>query len=425
MAPNPSAVAIQAAIDGNLRLLKKMARKIDLREAKDTSSGQNVLHLAAAKGRLEVCRFLVEESGFDVNGTDANNGMTPVAHAAASGKVSVLRYLLDHGGDPAMTDGNGWTLHDAAVEGHCEALRLLLSRDVDVDPLNNRHITPLHIAATKGHDQALKVLLEHGADPNRVAHNMFSPLVMSCLLGSLKCMKVLVEAGADVNFQGPYDPTPLLRAVLDGSSADIVKFLLEAGADPNISDKDLVKPIMVAAVHDRRDLVEVLFPWTKPIACVPDWSVDGIMINVKYMFAKAVDAGLIEEHLRDDTSKAQGNEAFAKGDYLAACRLYKAAMYKDPLDATLFANTSLCWLRIGDGNRALLDAQKCRIMRPGWSKAWYHEGEALMLLKNYKGAANAFVGALKLEPENGEIRTALREAIEALRRAAHSGEQNP
>ncbi|CAN6348362.1 unnamed protein product [Urochloa humidicola] len=224
-----------------------------------------------------------------------------------------------------MTDGDGWTpLHDAAVEGHCEALRLLLSRGVDVDPLNNRHITPLHIAAAKGHDQALKVLLEHGADPNRVAHNMFSPLVMSCLLGSLKCMKVLVEAGADVNFQGPYDPTPLLRAVLYGSSADIVKFLLEAGADPNISDEGSVKPIVVAAVHDRRDLVEVLFPWTKPIACVPDWSVDGLMINVKYMFVKAVDAGLIEEHLRDDTSKAQGNEAFAKGDYLAACRLYKA-----------------------------------------------------------------------------------------------------
>jgi hypothetical protein len=47
-----------------------MARQMDLREAKDPVQGTNALHFAAVKGRLEVCRFLVEESGFDVNCTD-------------------------------------------------------------------------------------------------------------------------------------------------------------------------------------------------------------------------------------------------------------------------------------------------------------------------------------------------------------------
>jgi ankyrin repeat protein len=49
-----------------------MARQMDLREAKDPVQGTNALHFAAVKGRLEVCRFLVEESGFDVNCTDAD-----------------------------------------------------------------------------------------------------------------------------------------------------------------------------------------------------------------------------------------------------------------------------------------------------------------------------------------------------------------
>lgn len=53
----------------------------------------------------------------------------------------------------------------------------------------------------------------------------------------------------------------------------------------------------------------------------------------------------------------------------------------NPLDATLFANLSLCWLRMGEGKHALTDAVQCRMLRPDWSKAWYREGAALSLIK--------------------------------------------
>jgi hypothetical protein len=43
-----------------------MARKVDLRGAKD-AKGDTVLHFAACKGSLEICKFLVEESGLDVD----------------------------------------------------------------------------------------------------------------------------------------------------------------------------------------------------------------------------------------------------------------------------------------------------------------------------------------------------------------------
>lgn len=127
---------------------------MNLREAKD-AAGRNALHLAAEMGRLEVCRFLVEESGFEVNFACAEGaaaaiagilrlgggrtvpstirqrsvteilplyycviGGSPVHCAAAGGSESVLGYLLDHGGDPVMPDSMGSTpLHDAAEEG--------------------------------------------------------------------------------------------------------------------------------------------------------------------------------------------------------------------------------------------------------------------------------------------------------------------
>jgi hypothetical protein len=53
----------------------------------------------------------------------------------------------------------------------------------------------------------------------------------------------------------------------------------------------------------------------------------------------------------------------------------------DPYDATIFANHSLCWLRLKNGDKALEEARKCKMMRPRWSKAWYREGAALSFMK--------------------------------------------
>ncbi|KAK8458526.1 hypothetical protein SEVIR_3G395100v4 [Setaria viridis] len=411
-----SGVALQAAIDGNVRLLKKMASKVNLQEAKD-AKGRNALHFAAAKGHLEVCRFLVEESGFDVNSTTPH-GRLPVHSAAAMGNESVLRYLLDHGGDPAVPDcRRSVPLHDAVEEGHCEVVRLLLSKGVDVDPINYVG-TPLHLAASKDQDLAVKILLEHGADPNRVVNHVFSPLFMAACCGqSLKCTKLLVEAGADVNFTCPWGPIILMEAVDDGLT-EIVKFLLESGADPNIANEDGKIPIMWAGGHGNRELVEILFPWTKPIPSIPDWSVDGILRAMKYLHLEAQDAALVRERIAD--AKSHGKEAFAKGEYFAAVHYYGLALDKDPLDATLFANLSLCWLRMSEGERALADARKCKMMCPGWSKAWYREGVALSFLMNYKGAVIAFMQAQKLDPTSDEIKKALREAMEAMRSTARS-----
>ena len=49
-------------------------------------------------------------------------------------------------------------------------------------------------------------------------------------------------------------------------------------------------------------------------------------------------------------------------------------------DATLYSNRSLCRLQMGDGEGALSDAYKCRMMRPDWAKGCYRQGAAHMLL---------------------------------------------
>ncbi|KAM0872590.1 hypothetical protein ACQ4PT_038612 [Festuca glaucescens] len=376
MASSLSEIALKAALDGNRSLLKKMASKVDLRGAKD-AKGSTVLHCAAFGGCLESCRFLVEEYGIDVNAVSKTGG-TPMSYAAKEGNVQVMRYLLDRGGDPAMPDERGSTpLHSAALGGHCEAVRLLLSKGVPVDPVDHRG-APLHLAASKDHVEVVKVLLEHAADINRVVNHIVSPLLIALCGKSLKCIKLLIEAGAD----------------------------------PNIPDQQGLIPIEQAAVRRRRELVEVLFPWTKPISCLPDWSVNGIIRTVNYWRINPLQAAVSVEE-RTAYWKSRGKEAFARGDYLTAIACYDKVLDINPSDTPMHANKSLCWLRMRHGGLALEDARKCKMIRPRWSKAWYREGAALSFMKDYDGAADAFWEALQLDPKSEEIREALRKAEKA------------
>ncbi|CAL4891190.1 unnamed protein product [Urochloa decumbens] len=314
---------------------------------------------------------------------------------------------------------------------HDEAVRLLLSKGVPVDPLNH-HGTPLHLAIRENQDQALKILLEHGADPNRLVDHVLSPLCLACFEHS-KCMKLLVEAGADVNFKTLHGQPVLMTAAYKGLT-DIVKYLLEVGADPNIHDRNGVSPIMLAAVREHRELVEILFPQTKPIPTMPDWSVDEIIRTMKYRLLDPEDflnvvslcnrtcyCGQYSVEKQINYFKSQGKEAFVKGDYLDAAYFYLLAIDIGPSDATLFSNRSICWLRLGEGEKALSDAQHCKTLHPRWAKAWYREGAALSLLKDYKGAVNAFVEASRLDPASVEIQKALREAVESTSSGGHSG----
>ncbi|VAH52767.1 unnamed protein product [Triticum turgidum subsp. durum] len=187
-----------------------------------------VLHLAAGRGHLEVCKYLVEELGGDVNapapGVGDFAGVTPFMTSAQSGDVLTVKYLLDCGGDVTKADSKGRTvLHHAACKGV----------PVDIDCGRG---TPLHQAATNEKDKTVKILLEHHADPNTTVTGLGTALMGALLYRSLKCMKLLIKGGADVNRRNSLLVTPLVFATGHKGYTNFVQFLLKAGADPNIPD---------------------------------------------------------------------------------------------------------------------------------------------------------------------------------------------
>ena len=66
---------------------------------------------------------------------------------------------------------------------------------------------------------------------------MFEPLLVAAGKGDLAKVKELVTQGADVNGQSLASSTPLIEATYNGR-IEVVKYLLENGANPNVMKKD-------------------------------------------------------------------------------------------------------------------------------------------------------------------------------------------
>ncbi|VAH68651.1 unnamed protein product [Triticum turgidum subsp. durum] len=359
------------ALDKGRGRLRETVEAVTVEGGDEALEGVGALHLAAARGNLEMCAYLVEELRVDVNAVD-NGGRTPLIHAMYGERVGTFKYLLDHGANPDRVDPNGFApLHSAAGSGYCEMVKLLLARGACTDPVTCCG-TPLHIAATEGQDCAMKILLGHNADYNKMINGM-TPLYFAINVSSVKCAKLLIQAGAVAN--GDFILTALADAPRNGS-AECLNCLLGFGGEWRARNDKLVS------------LVSYL--------------------DMEYLGAvkeEPVDRKKVAE------LKSQGSKAVARKDFLSAAEAYSMALELDPDDATLFSNRSLCWLHIGKGGKpllSLLDAYECKKRRPDWSKAFYRESKALALLKDYKGACDALLNVLKMDPGNAEIEDGLR-----------------
>lgn len=123
-----------------------------------------------------------------------------------------------------------------------------------------------------------------------------------------------------------------------------------------------------------------------------------------------------------EKNKARGNEAFGAGEYAQAILLYSLALDKAdelpdassegsgmqlfPRDVTL-SNRAACFLKMGDHEKAQVDAQKAAEINPNNVKAHFRHGLALHAMKRFQDAIPVLAQAHKLEPKNKQIKEAL------------------
>ncbi|MBK1878823.1 ankyrin repeat domain-containing protein [Pelagicoccus mobilis] len=212
-----SASVIKAIRDGDYSLARALVDSRTNINARD-EFGNTALHWAALNQQPQLIKTLLK-SGSKVDPQN-NSKATPLIYAVGNAKA--VRLLLEHGANPNHQTDFGTTPILAAVENaqSNEVIKLLLEQGAD--PLLTPERSPLDAAASNGDLESVRLLLASGVP----ATNVIDP----AWRGYADIVKTLLDAGADINAPDQFSGNAL-NAALYGQKPEMAKFLIEQGVD--------------------------------------------------------------------------------------------------------------------------------------------------------------------------------------------------
>lgn len=124
-------------------------------------------------------------------------------------------------------------LHFAAIYGHVQLGRWLISKGAKVNSIDYCGQSPLYMAAEAGRAAMCQMLIGHGAKINQPDQDMYTPLhaVMNA-----RCANILLAAGANIAAKDNHGLTPIFYAV-SADRADVVKVLINSRANLDVRDR--------------------------------------------------------------------------------------------------------------------------------------------------------------------------------------------
>jgi len=254
------------------------------------SEGETALMTAARTGKVGPLKQLLAH-GANVNARTPG-GQTALMWAAARNNADAVRVLVEAGADLTVRTNNpgparmsifnsapptGFTALLFAVRaGSLEAVKVLLDAGADVNDELSGGESALLVATANAHWELAGLLLDRGANPNaaragwnalhqavrsRRPNLFYSPgPIATGTVDSLDFIKKLIAKGVDLDARmmkngmkdGQRNRINRLGATAfflaaKGTDFELMKVLVQAGADPKMPSADGTTPLMVAA----------------------------------------------------------------------------------------------------------------------------------------------------------------------------------
>jgi len=233
-------------------------QRVDVNDA--GTRGTPALHWVVRRQNQSLADALIR-AGADVNKANPY-GVRPLHLAVENEDVEMVRLLLKAKADPGATDATGETpLIKAAKVGDLQIVTALLKAGAAVDtPDSGFGQTPLMAAAREGHTAVVKLLIDRGARVNAQTRTGKTPEIRNPAESKASRGAGIQRGGwpnRGIRESIPGAKTPLLYAAREGH-VDIVRLLLDAGANLEQADADGVTPLLIALMNEHAEAASFL-----------------------------------------------------------------------------------------------------------------------------------------------------------------------